>query len=131
MGDGNGKDLIAEITELRDKAGKYEVFKQDRVELSEKISRIANDLLGIAKIIDPMKLKISKAGSQRDHSEHLNLFKDKMMSGVQVTRKLIESTYPDLEAQKVSYLITMIKKMPNVSSAKDGKAVRLFMTKET
>lgn len=51
---------------------------------------------------------------------------EKMITGLQVTAKIIENTYPDLDNKQVSYILVLLKKQKGVQVAKDGKRIRLF-----
>jgi hypothetical protein len=95
-------------------------IKQDLISLIERLDKVAHE-------IDPVLGGTFEKRKNIKIKEIINELYDKMKNGVQVTRLLVHSTYPDLIDKQGNYIMEALKKLPGIKQAKDGRALRLYL----
>lgn len=120
------KDLVTENENLRGTKENVNLLNHRISTIVTTLQQAINDLNDLNNLINPqIKINIQnkKYGSNRIIA--LELF-EKMNSGTQITRKLIETTYNinDVKAHNIMSYLTKLKGVVNV---KDGKTTRLFI----
>jgi hypothetical protein len=128
------------ISELENKANKYENLKEENQKLAERIKialvQIENGknellkLIGELKGKDTVKISIRTSTCNIKYSELRDEWYEKMVGGLDVSIDLIRKTYPDWNDSQWQYLYHMIRVSKNIEKrTENGRAV-LFIVKE-
>jgi len=123
---------VAELQEAAAKVAKYEEGRKYYVEVALKLSDMATELKNIAEKLDPYLVMQQGRGrgkatgiSFKDKAEELL---EKMRDGMQITAKLIQNLYPEMNEKQIAYLMKMMReKNPQIQTARDGIAIRLYL----
>lgn len=106
---------------------KYEDVHKRYVEIAAKIKLMGEELVEMAKIIDPlMGVKVRKR-SGADYDELVGEVFEKLRSGVQVSVDMIAKSYPDIDKSAHYYIFSKLKKCKGVSVGSVGRKKHLFM----
>lgn len=122
---------MSELSEIMEKISKIEkdnkAYLYNRTKLEKEGPDMVKKLKEVCDWIesfDPnVNIKVTKTNRTgnfiRDECYEL------MKNGTHITREFLEQRYP--EHNNHSYLLSTIKDMPNVQSAKDGVKIRLYI----
>jgi len=102
------------------------IIKTNYIQYAVTLKSMGETLIRLAKEIDPIQT-ISGRKSKVSKKEYIQEFYNLLLSGTQITRKLIETTYSQLNEKEVNYILTAIKHLPRVERVKDGQCIRLFL----
>jgi len=112
------KKIVEENHRMKSTFEKYQTYAQQ-------LKKLGDDLHALSKEIDPFQsTSRSEYGNQKEILEELHA---KLLSGVHVTRKLVETTYPSLTPNQLVYIMATLQKLEGVKKTKDGREVRLFI----
>lgn len=124
--------LIKELEELQVKANKYDNLAGRYVEHAEELGKIIEALIELKSKIDPV------AGNSSDKSyigrgvimEAINDLHRILLSGTEVTRELVEKSYPEFSIAQHHYIMQVLKNRNGVLQRKEGHKSILYVQKE-
>jgi len=117
--------ITEEVSKLQEKAGKYEVLREEYDRLKEKVKTVVKEL-NILLGTEFGFVDVKKYGKRRNIIENLLL---RLKEGEKITRDIIIKIYPELDEKKASDILYSLSKNPDIEKTKDGRCVRLYYRK--
>lgn len=122
-------DVVAfkrELDALIKENDRLNIIKTNYIQYAITLKSMGETLIKLAKEIDPVQT-MTKNKVRILKKEYIKEFYNLLLNGTQITRKLIEATYPELDDSDLNYILTAIGLLPHVDKVKDGQCVRLFL----
>ena len=96
------------------------------VEYANKIKAIAEELISLAKEVDPV---LSLRAGYKTHNSRAKMEElyNMMKAGTTINKELVEQTYPELEPYVVSNIMQRLKKFKGVEQRKVGNKLNLYV----
>ena len=116
-------ELIKEISKLSEQEYRIKQARAEYVEIAKELIEISDKIKIIAKKIDPViAFKQTRNNDGYNREVIMGELYAQMQNGVTMDRKLLESTYPEYDNNRVAGLLMGLEKMSGVIKTKiDGK----------
>lgn len=119
------KGLQKQINEIANENEKLKRTKEKYIEIAKKIREKGEELINIAKEIDPITTTDTtrrNTGKKEKIEEIYRLIE----AGTQITKEKLSIMYPELTEDDLNNYLQTLKKLPKIEVAKDKGRIRLF-----
>lgn len=120
-------DFIKQIQTMQNENARMKAAMEYQQSAANRLYEIINELKAITMNIDPFRAVQPKRPSAYNYHIMKEDFYNMMKSGTYITRDIVLGSYPDMNQIQLTYVFKLLRMMPNVKTAKDGKTLRLYI----
>jgi hypothetical protein len=127
-GDKMEDSLIQQISELKEKAQRYDNVKRREDDAVKKLNMAAELLTEVITMLNPTFTSTAH-GPRLKYTEQLDEQYKKLQVGMEITTNSLHKDYPELDDRQVLALYMRIRKAPDVMVRRNGRERFLYLTK--